>query len=56
MAELRVPSEVSLIRSGVVLWLLPEPSFGGETIDAAEEDEDCSGFRRRDGVTGGLNS
>ena len=55
--EWRVPSDASLIRSPLLAT-----SGGGvlrESEDAGDEtDEDggCSGFRRLEGVTGGVNS
>lgn len=57
MAELRVPSELSLMRSGVVLVLNLAGSGFAEVVGEAQEDEvTFSGLRRREGVTGGLNS
>ena len=46
------------MRSGVDFPPLEGPSLDGEAevVDEAEEDDIFSGLRRREGVTGGLNS
>lgn len=63
--EVRVPSELSLMRSGVVVVLLVLVELrldglglggGAESVDEAEDVDILSGLRRLEGVTGGLNS